>query len=500
MARGRYSEAVSEAVPRIGLPSPGDVIDEKYRIIRSIGEGGMGHVFEAAHLRMGQRVAIKVLKPAASQAPEVLSRFDREARAAGRLRGAHSARVIDVDITPDHLPYMVMEYLDGHDLQTELEQRQVFPVLEAIDYVLQACAGMAEAHDIGIVHRDLKPSNLFLCDDGDRRIVKILDFGISKILDEASKLTSTELTVGTPLYMSPEQVRSARTVDARTDIWALSIILFELLTGRPPWVGSGPSVAAAIVTDPPPPLSEFRGDIPPGLEAVLVKALAKSAGERYLDVCSFADALLPYCASPTSLGRASLESARRAAQSGVSLIRIGNRSPELANAPTVLSMPNGGVAEVSSVPASVSERKAAVTTAGWTTGSGRRSAQRTRLLFGTALLVAVSAVAVAVSVVVLARKAPRLSATAEASSLAAVLPPPQPIAEPPPLASSSLPIALALPAPVPSGPSSAKPGVGTTRPVRPPPTRAPTGIASSPPPVLYPPPSTSQKPPPLYMP
>ena len=497
---------VSEAAIKYGLPAPGDVIAGKYRIVRSIGEGGMGHVFEAAHVRMGGRVAIKVLKPAASQSPEVMTRFDREARAAGRLRGRHVARVIDVDVTPDRLPYMVMEYLEGHDLQTELDGRRTFPVEEAIDYVLQACAGIAEAHDIGIVHRDLKPSNLFLCDESDRRLVKILDFGISKILDEASKLTSTELTIGTPLYMSPEQVRSARTVDARTDVWALGIILYELLTGRPPWVGSGPSVAAAIVTDPVPPLSEFRNDVPPGVEAAVQRALAKKVDERFPDVRALANALMPFCESPSSLGRASLESAMRAAQSGVALVSAGMRTPSLGHAPTVLSMaPEASASSAAESPPS-DRRKAGHTTAGWSTASGKRAAQRSRFLFGAALAVAVTAVAIAVSLVVLVRSTrghakPEPSALAAPSPTIAVDPPPTLPPSAAPVDTAPVGVASAMASAAPSATGKAGAG-GASTVARPRPSPSPRSAGAPAPsvaPVPPPPSATTTPKPPLHL-
>jgi eukaryotic-like serine/threonine-protein kinase len=492
---------VPESAIRDQLPVPGDVIAGKYRILRPIGEGGMGHVFEATHLRLGQRVAIKVLKPGASQSPEVMSRFDREARAAGRLRGRHAARVIDVDLTTERLPYLVLEYLEGHDLQTELERRGHFPIDEAVDYVLQACVGIAEAHDIGVIHRDLKPSNLFLCDEADRRIVKILDFGISKILDEASRLTSTELTVGTPLYMSPEQVRSARTVDARTDVWALGIILFELLTGRLPWTGSGPAVAAAIVTDPPPPMCEFRTDIPTELEGIIRKALAKSVDDRFADVRALAAALAPFAGSPTSLGRVSLDSARRAAQSGISLITSA-RASELGNAPTLLVGPSS---DPSAPAGSVRTLASKVETGPATTGWGPKAedppatrAKRSRFAYGAAVLIGVAAVAVAVGLVTLGRNRTKVPVLAEPTATIVVASTgTAPPSAPPPLAQpNAVPVAT-----VPAGSPAAS--TTTLRPapavVAKPARSAPARPTAAPPPpvVVAPPPSAAN--PPLHL-
>ena len=484
---------MSQRAVRDELPVPGDVIAGKYRILRPIGEGGMGHVYEATHLRLGQRVAIKVLKPGAAQSPEVMSRFDREARAAGRLRGRHAARVIDVDLTTERLPYLVLEFLDGHDLQTELERRGAFPIDEAIDYVLQACVGIAEAHDIGVIHRDLKPSNLFLCDEDDRRIVKILDFGISKILDEASRLTSTELTIGTPLYMSPEQVRSARTVDARTDVWALGIILFELLTGRLPWMGSGPAVAAAIVTDPPPPLGEFRADIPTELEGVIRKALAKSVDDRYPDVRALAAALAPFAGSPSSLGRVSLDSAMRAAQSGITLIASG-RNAELGNAPTLLGPTSEPEGSHRILPAAKVETGPSTT--GWGTQAVTPRARRSRFAFGAAIMIGVSAIAVGVGLVTLGRSRTKVVVASESAiPVATVVPPPSTGTAAPTLAQpNAVPVAT-VPAAVASASPTVRPA-GVAKPLR---SAAPPrpSSASSPPVVVAPPPPPSS--PPLHL-
>ncbi len=252
----------------------------------------MGVVFEALHTRIKQRVAIKMLLPEVIELPDVVSRFEREARAAGQLRSENTTRVLDVDISEGGLPYMVMEFLDGQDLGRVLETQGAQPIPDSVDYVLQACNAMAEAHAAGIIHRDLKPSNLFVC--GADHKVKVLDFGISKLENDAeARVTATQAVVGTPLYMSPEQVRSAKHVDSRSDIWSLGIILYELLAGRTPFEGSTTAAAAAICIDDPPPLSGFR-QIPAELEAAILKALQKDPKNRFPNVQSLAIAIAPF--------------------------------------------------------------------------------------------------------------------------------------------------------------------------------------------------------------
>jgi len=277
------------------LPAPGSVIAGKYELVSVIGEGGMGVVYEARHLRLKQRVAIKMLRPKVLHLDAITPRFEREARTAALLRGRHVARIFDVDVTEGGLPFMVMEFLVGRDLEAELVERGTLSVQEATGYVLQACVAMQEAHAAGIVHRDLKPANLFLTEENGERVVKVLDFGISKITDDAeTRLTGTFATVGTPLYMSPEQVRSSKDVDIRTDIWSLAVILFEALAGQPPFYGSMTATAAAIVADPTPSLCAIRPDVPVELEQALERALQKLPSRRFPDVGSLSAALAPF--------------------------------------------------------------------------------------------------------------------------------------------------------------------------------------------------------------
>ena len=276
-----------------------DVVAGKYAIVRVLGRGGMGVVYEAMHQRLRQRVAIKTLRPRLMTTAAPIARFEREARTVSQLKSPNVVRVLDVDTLPSGVPYIVMEYLDGHDLAHELKARGRLPIGEAAAIVIEVCKVMSEAHEAGIVHRDLKPSNIFLSlserGDRERRTVKVLDFGISKIADDAeASVTATEATIGTPMYMSPEQVRSSKHVDARTDVWALGVILYELLAGGTPFQGSPSAVAAAIVTDEVPKPSTFRAEIPAPLDALILRALERDPKARVQTVDELSAALSPF--------------------------------------------------------------------------------------------------------------------------------------------------------------------------------------------------------------
>jgi serine/threonine-protein kinase len=278
------------------LPLPGETIAGKYVLVRLIGEGGMGVVYEATHVRLRQRLAIKILRPDLPDFSGVVARFEREARAAAQLQSIHTARVIDVDSLPGGLPYIVLEFLEGRDLDAELEATGPMRVEEAVDIVLQVAEAMSEAHALGIVHRDLKPSNLFVCRVGNhaRRVIKVLDFGISKSESEDSRLTPTHAYFGTPYYAAPEQLRSASTADARSDVWSLGAILFELLTGRTPFVGTPTSVIAKVVSEPVPWPTQLRPDLPRDLARIIMRALRQNPQERFQSMREMAQALVPF--------------------------------------------------------------------------------------------------------------------------------------------------------------------------------------------------------------
>jgi serine/threonine protein kinase len=284
----------SASDPVLALPVAGDVLADKYSLLRCIGEGGAGVVYEAMHLRLHQRLAIKVLRPDASKREEVLARFEREARITAQLRSIHSARVIDVDHLPNGLPYIVLEYLEGRDLEVELLSLGPLPIAEAADVVIQVADAMKEAHTLGIVHRDLKPSNLFVCRAGGRRIMKILDFGISRIQMGESRITLDSSYVGTPYYAAPEQLRDSSIADARSDVWSLGVVLFELLTGRTPFLGSGLEVIARVMVDPVPWPCDLRPDIPRELARIVLRALQRDPVQRFQSMNELACALAPF--------------------------------------------------------------------------------------------------------------------------------------------------------------------------------------------------------------
>ncbi len=279
--------------------APGDLVGGKYRIDGSLGEGGMGVVYAATHVTLGLRVAVKCLLPTMARHADATERFLREARSIVAMKGEHVARVMDVGTFESGAPYMVMEFLEGVDLSHVIGRGRL-PVEAAVAYVLQACEAIAEAHSGGIVHRDLKPSNVFLTTRPDGSpLVKVLDFGIAKALSvshaDQAKLTGTGVVMGTPAYMSPEQVRDAGAVDERTDLWSLGVILYECLTGALPFDATTPSgMCAAVAADAPKPLTAFLSEAPAGLEAVVMRCLEKNRDDRFPDVGALAQALAPF--------------------------------------------------------------------------------------------------------------------------------------------------------------------------------------------------------------
>ncbi|HEY1817531.1 MAG TPA: protein kinase [Kofleriaceae bacterium] len=330
---------------------PGALVAGKLRIEKILGEGGMGTVVAATHVGLDQRVAIKVLKPDLANQPEVVARFVREARAAAKLKSEHVCRVTDVGEAADGTTYIEMELLEGHDLASLIATR-AFPVDVAADYVVQACVAIAEAHHLGIIHRDLKPANLFVTQrlDGSA-LVKVLDFGIATAPSaEELQITKTTTVMGSPGYMSPEHLRSARDVDARSDIWALGVILYEAVTGRLPFSATSiTELAVKVVMDEPAPMT----DVEPRFAAIVARCLKKPPEERYQTVAELA-ADLAELAGPSAqanallvaklLGGTSPSRAHSAARSAAAIpaANLGlaptmSTTPPVAKVPTTLS-------------------------------------------------------------------------------------------------------------------------------------------------------------------
>ena len=279
---------------------PGDVLAGKYRVERVLGAGGVGVVVAAMHLQLGQPVAIKLLLAEGARDPNTVERFLREARAMVRVKSEHIVRVADVGTLATGAPYMVMEYLRGVDLFDHLAARGPLPIDEALDCVFQACEAIAEAHSLGIVHRDLKPANLFLTQRADGSpLVKVLDFGLAKEAPASdvkqNSLTSVDSVMGTPAYMSPEQLRATKLVDARGDVWAVAVILYELLTAKQPFLRNTlQATMGAILMEPAPSLRALRPDVPAELEAAIARALDKNADARTPSISALVAELAPF--------------------------------------------------------------------------------------------------------------------------------------------------------------------------------------------------------------
>ncbi len=286
--------------------APGTVLLDRYRIVRELGVGGMSQVVCAEHLTLGRMVAMKFLLPELATLPDAPQRFVREALAATRVKSEHVARIEDQGVLPDGTPYMVLEYLEGQDLGRTIRGGKRFEVDEAIDLVVQAADALARAHAVGVIHRDVKPSNLFLTRRPDGTpLLKVLDFGISKVVEEAAKenleLTKTAVVMGSALYMSLEQMRSTKTVDHRTDIYALGVSLYELLTGTHPFTAESFSeLCVKVSLDPPVPLRTHRPDVPDVLAEIIAVAYARNVVERYQTAGGFAAALRPFAGADTA--------------------------------------------------------------------------------------------------------------------------------------------------------------------------------------------------------
>ena len=363
-----HARASSESKLEAWAPHEGEIVGGRYRVMRVIGQGGMGAVVSAEHVQLGEPVAIKFLHPKLARDTPSVERFFREAKATMRIKSEHVVRIIDVGKSENGVPYIVMELLEGADLGRVLDAGPL-AVSHAVDFVLQACEALAEAHAAGIVHRDLKPSNLWLAQRPDGSpLVKVLDFGISKLSSHAPgdpKLTETQSVFGSPTYMSPEQIRSSKKVDHRTDVWALGIVLHELLTGKLPFDGDTVSgVLASIAADPPVPIRQVRADVPAGVEVAILRCLEKDLGRRCQSLAELAVLLEPF-ASPIGV----LSAGR--------IARIG--------APQNMSLSLSGSAPRDSSPFGITERN--FSTASLASSAPRSPVFAVALGMGVALLI-----------------------------------------------------------------------------------------------------------------
>ncbi len=261
----------------------GQVLQGTYRIESLLGEGGMGSVYEASHLRLSQRFAVKVLAPHVAEHPDAVVRFRREAEVTSAIGHPHIVLVIDFNHTGDGEPYIIMEMLEGEDLHSRIRRHIKLDLATAASIFRQTASALQAAHQKGVIHRDLKPKNGFLCKRGEMQdFVKVVDFGISKVLGADSVITQANQLIGTPCYMAPEQAESDASVDLRSDVYSMGVILYEMLAGRPPFTGGPiPALLYQIVHRPPPPLLTFRSDIPHAVATLIDKALAKRPEHRF---------------------------------------------------------------------------------------------------------------------------------------------------------------------------------------------------------------------------
>jgi serine/threonine-protein kinase len=316
----------ADKVTRAGDPLIGEVLGRTYRVVRVLGEGGMARLYEAEHLRVELRYAVKVLHGDLAREPDQLARFEREARAAARISSEHVVRLVDVLRTSDGRPCLVEELLDGEDLQVLLDRQKKLKPAEAIPIARQICRAVADAHAAGVVHRDLKPSNVFLCKRDGVPLVKVFDFGVAKLEDD-EKLTRTDAVMGTAAYMAPEQARKAADAGPLADVYSIGAVMYHMLAGEPPY-GNVPAVSrfALVLHEEPTRPRDIEPSIPTGIEAVIQHAMAREREARIKTPLALDDQLaafekptaaasspsLPRAATPVSIDLSAASIARRA--------------------------------------------------------------------------------------------------------------------------------------------------------------------------------------------
>jgi eukaryotic-like serine/threonine-protein kinase len=476
----------SSRLDRINI---GDIVAEKYRIAEVLGRGGMGLVVAAEHIQLQERVALKFLRLDTETPHEFQQRFVREAQVTAKLRGEHVARIRDFGVLEEGTPYMVMEFLEGTDLRKLLKQFGKLPVESALDYVMQACEGVAEAHAVGVVHRDLKPSNLYLTKRPDGSdLIKILDFGVAKMVQgtDHDELTAAGMLLGSPRYMSPEQLKGSKDIDARADIWSMGAIMYELLAGRAPFLAQTTAALCVKIlsNEQPPPMSAERSDVPPELEAVILGCLERDFTKRIPDVAALAgriaDAMkLPWLEPAATRVAAVLE--RRAMQQTGTYSTVSSTQPR-----------PGVIAAISAQQLTNPSGSARIDVA-WTQSQQTSSRKRTFALLGAAAIVLIGGAALFAAF-------RHDTGSAAASTEPAVSSATQAPSAPPPASETAAPIASTAPsaaAPVASADSggtaattTAKKAPGPVGPVGPrkappeaKPPATPTATATSRPPV-----------------
>ena len=294
---------------------PGTMITPNVRLVRQIGEGGMASVWLAHHIGLDTQVAVKLMSPALACHQAAVERFTREARSAARIHHPNVVQILDYGVPTEAngLPYIVMEYLEGTDLETRIHLRGRLSLEETASIVVQTTRALDKAHELRIVHRDIKPENIFLTSDGEEVFVKVLDFGIAKLLGRGDvSVTNTGATLGTPTYMSPEQMLSAKNVDYRCDLWALAVVTYEMLTGRKPFAGETYGAVCLAVNRGKFRLpSRYRRDIPSALDDWFTRSLSRDAKKRYRSAREMGEAFLTAMGVQPRISRFGLNSSWR---------------------------------------------------------------------------------------------------------------------------------------------------------------------------------------------